>query len=175
MVAQGSPVTIWCQGSLLAEVYRLHKERSSVYWEAKAPQGSRNKAWFHFASSSSSDAGQYWCAYHSRNGWSQRSDTLPLVVTGKRVGQGQVPPTVGASSRAEEQSVGSGGPFPPSPHLGSLGGGPPLTQPLAPRSVQGALSVRPAQPCGGRRRQSVPHMQFTVCSGLSASAEGGRH
>uniref|UniRef100_A0A8B9Y682 Ig-like domain-containing protein n=1 Tax=Bos mutus grunniens TaxID=30521 RepID=A0A8B9Y682_BOSMU len=82
MVAQGSPVTIWCQGSLLAEVYRLHKERSSVYWEAKAPQGSRNKAWFHFASSSSSDAGQYWCAYHSRNGWSQRSDTLPLVVTG---------------------------------------------------------------------------------------------
>ncbi|XP_061245415.1 leukocyte immunoglobulin-like receptor subfamily B member 3 isoform X2 [Bos javanicus] len=82
MVAQGSPVTIWCQGSLLAEVYRLHKERSSVHWEAKAPQGSRNKAWFHFASSSSSDAGQYWCAYHSRNGWSQRSDPLPLVVTG---------------------------------------------------------------------------------------------
>ncbi|XP_070627912.1 leukocyte immunoglobulin-like receptor subfamily B member 3 isoform X1 [Bos indicus] len=82
MVAQGSPVTIWCQGSLLAEVYRLYKERSSVHWEAKAPQGSRNKAWFHFASSSSSDAGQYQCAYHSRNGWSQRSDSLPLVVTG---------------------------------------------------------------------------------------------
>uniref|UniRef100_A0A4W2I554 Ig-like domain-containing protein n=1 Tax=Bos indicus x Bos taurus TaxID=30522 RepID=A0A4W2I554_BOBOX len=82
MVAHGSPVTIWCQGSLLADVYRLYKERDSVYWEAKAPQGSRNKALFHFASSSSSDAGQYWCAYHSRNGWSQRSDPLPLAVTG---------------------------------------------------------------------------------------------
>ncbi|XP_025125519.3 leukocyte immunoglobulin-like receptor subfamily B member 3 isoform X3 [Bubalus bubalis] len=82
MVAQGGPVTIWCQGSLLADVYRLHKERSSAYWEAKAPQGSRNKAWFHFASLSSSHAGQYQCAYHSRNGWSQRSDPLPLVVTG---------------------------------------------------------------------------------------------
>ncbi|XP_061245358.1 leukocyte immunoglobulin-like receptor subfamily A member 2 isoform X1 [Bos javanicus] len=82
MVAQGSPVTIWCQGSLLADVYRLHKERDSVYWEAKAPQGSRNKAWFHFASSSSSDAGQYQCAYQSRNRSSELSDPLPLVVTG---------------------------------------------------------------------------------------------
>ncbi|XDB60490.1 hypothetical protein AB1E18_013857 [Capra hircus] len=82
MVAQGSPVTIWCQGSLLADVYRLYKERSSVYWEAKTPQGSRNKARFHFASSSSSEAGQYQCAYHTRHGWSALSDPLPLVVTG---------------------------------------------------------------------------------------------
>ncbi|XP_017918610.1 PREDICTED: leukocyte immunoglobulin-like receptor subfamily A member 6 [Capra hircus] len=82
MVAQGSPVTIWCQGSPLADVYRLYKERSSVYWDAYAPQGSRNKARFHFASSSSSAAGQYQCAYHTRHGWSVTSDPLPLVVTG---------------------------------------------------------------------------------------------
>ncbi|XP_060996636.1 leukocyte immunoglobulin-like receptor subfamily A member 1 [Dama dama] len=44
MVAQGSPVTIWCQGSLLADVYRLYKESGSGSWEAQAPQGSRNKA-----------------------------------------------------------------------------------------------------------------------------------
>ncbi|XP_070306402.1 leukocyte immunoglobulin-like receptor subfamily A member 6 isoform X2 [Odocoileus virginianus] len=82
MVAQGSPVTIWCQGSLMADVYRLYKERGSVYWEAKAPQGSRNKARFHFEYTSSSDAGQYQCAYRSRNRWSERSGRLPLVVTG---------------------------------------------------------------------------------------------
>uniref|UniRef100_A0A8C6CG61 Ig-like domain-containing protein n=1 Tax=Moschus moschiferus TaxID=68415 RepID=A0A8C6CG61_MOSMO len=82
MVTQGSPVTIWCQGSLLADVYHLYKEKSSVSWKAKAPQGSRNKAWFHFEFSSSSEAGQYQCAYQSRNLWSERSDPLPLVVTG---------------------------------------------------------------------------------------------
>ncbi|XP_070306378.1 leukocyte immunoglobulin-like receptor subfamily B member 3 isoform X3 [Odocoileus virginianus] len=82
MVAQGSPVTIWCQGSLMADVYHLYKERGSVYWEAQAPQGSRNKAGFHFEYTSSSYAGQYQCAYYSRNRWSERSDLLPLVVTG---------------------------------------------------------------------------------------------
>ncbi|XDC82591.1 hypothetical protein R6Z07F_013764 [Ovis aries] len=81
MVAQESPVTTWCQGSLMVDVYRLYKEKGSIYWEAKTPQGSRNKAKFYFASSSSSDAGQYQCAYQSRNGWSVQSDPLPLVLT----------------------------------------------------------------------------------------------
>uniref|UniRef100_A0A8B9Y301 Ig-like domain-containing protein n=1 Tax=Bos mutus grunniens TaxID=30521 RepID=A0A8B9Y301_BOSMU len=96
MVTHGSPVTIWCQGSLLADVYHLYKEGDSVYWEAKALQGSRNKAWFHFASSSSSDAGQYQCAYQSRNRSSEHSDPLyrapslsaqpsPVVAAGGRV------------------------------------------------------------------------------------------
>ncbi|KAM7232841.1 hypothetical protein CapIbe_014977 [Capra ibex] len=82
MVAQGSPVTTWCQGSLMVDVYHLYKEKGSIYWEAKTPQGSRNKAKFYFASSSSSDARQYQCAYQSRNGWSVQSDPLPLVLTG---------------------------------------------------------------------------------------------
>ncbi|KAI4535001.1 hypothetical protein MG293_015861 [Ovis ammon polii] len=66
----------------MVDVYRLYKEKGSIYWEAKTPQGSRNKAKFYFASSSSSDAGQYQCAYQSRNGWSVQSDPLPLVLTG---------------------------------------------------------------------------------------------
>ncbi|KAI4534995.1 hypothetical protein MG293_015855 [Ovis ammon polii] len=82
MVAQGSPVTIWCQGSPLADVYRLYKERGSAYRDVYAPQGSRNKARFHLEYMSSSDAGMYQCAYRSRNGWSVLSDPLPLVVTG---------------------------------------------------------------------------------------------
>ena len=122
MVAHGSPVTIWCQGSLLADVYHLYKERDSVYWEAKPPQGSRNKALFHFASSSSSDAGQYQCAYHSRNGWSQRSDSLPLVVTGKRAGQ--VPPGpshCGSLLTGRGAECGLRGPLPSQPTPGVTG------------------------------------------------------
>ena len=168
-------MTIWCQGSLLADVYHLHRESGSVYWEAKAPQGSRNKAWFHFEYASSSDAGQYQCAYQSRNCLSEHSDPLPLVITGKREGwvPGSLPwePPHGQRSRVWAQWT----PSLPAHCWGHWAGGPPLTQPLAPRSVQGALPVHPAQPCGGRRRQRVPHVQFTVCSGLSASAEGGRH
>ena len=125
MVAQGSPVTIWCQGSPLADVYRLYKERSSVYRDVYAPQGSRNKARFHFASSSSSAAGQYQCAYHTRHGWSVTSDPLPLVVTGKRVGQvplslsHRLSPTVSLTGR--ETECGLRRPCPPSSHPGSLG------------------------------------------------------
>ena len=136
MVAQGSPVTTWCQGSLMVDVYRLYKEKGSIYWEAKTPQGSRNKAKFYFASSSSSDARQYQCAYQSRNGWSVQSDPLPLVLTGKR--EGRVPHTVGSTSQAEEQS------------------GPPLTQPLAPTNVQETLALDPARLTRAPWRQPDP-------------------
>ncbi|XP_040489780.1 leukocyte immunoglobulin-like receptor subfamily A member 6 isoform X2 [Ursus maritimus] len=81
IVTQGRPVTIWCQASLRADGYYLYKERvSEPFWET-SPDSS-NKAGFPFASMSSHTAGRYQCAYHSRNSWSQRSDFLPLVVTG---------------------------------------------------------------------------------------------
>ena len=122
MVAHGSPVTIWCQGSPLADVYRLYKERGSVYWDVYAPQGSRNKARFHFASSSSSAAGQYQCAYHTRHGWSVMSDPLPLVVTGKRVGQVPLGPFHrGSLLTGRGAGCGLRRPCPPSSHPGSLG------------------------------------------------------
>uniref|UniRef100_A0A8C3X4X6 Ig-like domain-containing protein n=1 Tax=Catagonus wagneri TaxID=51154 RepID=A0A8C3X4X6_9CETA len=81
-VPKGSPVTIWCQGSPQADVYRLYKVGGSGFWEAEAPQDSSNTAGFPFESLSSYDAGRYQCAYHSGDGWSGRSDPLPLVVTG---------------------------------------------------------------------------------------------
>uniref|UniRef100_A0A452U2I1 Immunoglobulin domain-containing protein n=1 Tax=Ursus maritimus TaxID=29073 RepID=A0A452U2I1_URSMA len=81
IVTQGRPVTIWCQASLRADGYYLYKERvSEPFWET-SPDSS-NKTIFPFASMSSHTAGRYQCAYHSRNIWSQRSDFLPLVVTG---------------------------------------------------------------------------------------------
>ncbi|XP_010835218.1 PREDICTED: leukocyte immunoglobulin-like receptor subfamily A member 6 [Bison bison bison] len=44
MVTHGSPVTIWCQGSLLADVYHLYKEGDSVYWEG-AGRGRAERSW----------------------------------------------------------------------------------------------------------------------------------
>uniref|UniRef100_A0A480PPZ9 Leukocyte immunoglobulin-like receptor subfamily A member 6 isoform X2 n=1 Tax=Sus scrofa TaxID=9823 RepID=A0A480PPZ9_PIG len=81
IVPKGSPVTLWCQGSPQAEVYRLYKVGDSGLWEDEAPQAS-NTAWFRFESLSSRHAGQYQCAYHSRNSSSRQSDPLALVVTG---------------------------------------------------------------------------------------------
>uniref|UniRef100_A0A8D0S8G8 Ig-like domain-containing protein n=1 Tax=Sus scrofa TaxID=9823 RepID=A0A8D0S8G8_PIG len=81
IVPKGSPVTLWCQGSPQAEVYRLYKVGDSGLWEDEAPQAS-NTAWFRFESLSSRHAGQYQYAYHSRNSWSRRSEPLALVVTG---------------------------------------------------------------------------------------------
>ncbi|XP_014649680.1 PREDICTED: leukocyte immunoglobulin-like receptor subfamily A member 6 [Ceratotherium simum simum] len=83
MVTTGRPVTIWCQGSLQADVYHLYKERVSKPVNTEAPQDSSNKTSFSIESVSSHTAGIFQCAYNtSRNGWSERSDPLPLVVTG---------------------------------------------------------------------------------------------
>ncbi|KAF5917005.1 hypothetical protein HPG69_013929 [Diceros bicornis minor] len=83
MVTSGSSVTIWCQGSLQAEVYHLYRDRVSQPCDTQASQDSSNKTSFSIESTSSHTAGLYQCAYNtSRNGWSERSDSLPLVVTG---------------------------------------------------------------------------------------------
>uniref|UniRef100_A0A8D0TCF2 Ig-like domain-containing protein n=1 Tax=Sus scrofa TaxID=9823 RepID=A0A8D0TCF2_PIG len=82
IVPKGSPVTLWCQGSPQAEVYRLYKVGDSGLWEDEATQDSRNTARFHFESLSSRHAGRYQCIYRSRKGWSRQSDPLALVVTG---------------------------------------------------------------------------------------------
>nr|XP_023506190.1 leukocyte immunoglobulin-like receptor subfamily A member 6 isoform X7 [Equus caballus] len=83
MVSRGSPMTIWCQGSLQADVYHLYKDRVSKPLDTEAPQNSSKKAGFSIESMSTHTAGVYQCAYHSRRkGWSERSDPLLLVVTG---------------------------------------------------------------------------------------------
>lgn len=77
-------MTIWCQGSLQADVYHLYKDRVSKPLDTEAPQNSSKKAGFSIESMSTHTAGVYQCAYHSRRkGWSERSDPLLLVVTGK--------------------------------------------------------------------------------------------
>uniref|UniRef100_A0A8C8UCC2 Ig-like domain-containing protein n=1 Tax=Peromyscus maniculatus bairdii TaxID=230844 RepID=A0A8C8UCC2_PERMB len=82
MVSSGSAVTIWCEGSLDAEIYFLHKEGSQKPWGTQTPEKPENKAKFSIPSVTQQHGGQYHCYCYSSTGWSERSDTLELVLTG---------------------------------------------------------------------------------------------
>ncbi|XP_036891487.1 leukocyte immunoglobulin-like receptor subfamily B member 3, partial [Sturnira hondurensis] len=82
IVIKGSPVTIWCQGSLQAEGYLLYKERSSEPLDAIIPQASSNKTGFLIQSMTSQHAGLYQCVYTTGGRLSERSEPLLLVLTG---------------------------------------------------------------------------------------------
>ncbi|XP_058529942.1 leukocyte immunoglobulin-like receptor subfamily B member 2 [Ochotona princeps] len=81
VVSQGSLVTIWCQATPQAEVYRLYKDGTFLK-DTRAQQDSTHKAGFLIGSANSINAGRYHCAYYVSFRISQASDPLTLVVTG---------------------------------------------------------------------------------------------
>ena len=88
MIPRGSPVTLWCQGALQAQEFRLYKERSSASWNTQKSLDPGNKAKFSITQMTEQYAGRYRCFYLSPTGWSGHSDPLELVVTGERTLRG---------------------------------------------------------------------------------------
>ncbi|CAO2627381.1 Leukocyte immunoglobulin-like receptor subfamily B member 3 [Lemmus lemmus] len=82
VVASGILMTIWCQGTLDAELYVLHKEGSQKPLAMQTPEKPENKTTFSIPSVTHRHAGQYHCYCYSSAGWTECSDTLELVVTG---------------------------------------------------------------------------------------------
>ncbi|XP_074172100.1 leukocyte immunoglobulin-like receptor subfamily A member 5 [Rhinolophus sinicus] len=82
VIPWGSPVTIWCQGTLKAQEFRVDKEGSTEPWDRQNPLEPVDKATFSITHMTERTAGRYRCYYLSSTSLSERSDPLELVVTG---------------------------------------------------------------------------------------------
>nr|XP_034348506.1 leukocyte immunoglobulin-like receptor subfamily A member 6 [Arvicanthis niloticus] len=82
VVTNGQEVTIFCEGSLHAKEYRLHKEGSPDYLIPTNLLETENKAKFSISPIQWNHAGQYWCSYKTPTNMLRQSDITELVVTG---------------------------------------------------------------------------------------------
>ncbi|KAB1274999.1 Leukocyte immunoglobulin-like receptor subfamily A member 6 [Camelus dromedarius] len=85
VIPWGRPVTIWCQGTLGAQEFRLHKEGSLARWDTQRPLEPGDKATFSISYMTEHNTGRYRCYYHSLTGRSQDSDALVLRMSGEEL------------------------------------------------------------------------------------------
>uniref|UniRef100_A0A8D1G5P1 Ig-like domain-containing protein n=1 Tax=Sus scrofa TaxID=9823 RepID=A0A8D1G5P1_PIG len=94
LVTWGSPVTIWCQGTLGAQECHLYAEGRPALGDRLSPLEAGDKAKFFIQYMTQDYAARYQCYCHSPTGRSEPSDALELVVTGERTLRGK--PTLSA-------------------------------------------------------------------------------
>ncbi|XP_064345858.1 leukocyte immunoglobulin-like receptor subfamily A member 6 isoform X3 [Camelus dromedarius] len=82
VIPWNSPVTIWCQGTLGAQVFQLYSEGTTEPWDRQPPLEQGDKAKFSIPHMAEHYTGRHHCDYLSPTGWSERSDPLELVMTG---------------------------------------------------------------------------------------------
>ncbi|CAK6437465.1 unnamed protein product [Pipistrellus nathusii] len=82
VIPYGSPVTLWCQGTLEAQEFCMYRQQKRVLWKTQTNWNPRDKVKFSITRMTEHDAGRYYCYYIRFTGWSEPSDPLHLVVTG---------------------------------------------------------------------------------------------
>ncbi|XP_045387778.1 leukocyte-associated immunoglobulin-like receptor 1 [Lemur catta] len=90
VIPRGQPVTVVCRGPPGAKILRLERENKTPPFKditiVSQPGASATEARFHIEAFSEVNAGRYQCIYSKESGrWSDRSEFLELVVTGKNV------------------------------------------------------------------------------------------
>ncbi|XP_029100498.1 leukocyte immunoglobulin-like receptor subfamily A member 6 isoform X5 [Monodon monoceros] len=81
VIPWGSPVTIWCQGTLGVWEFYLNKEGSSPPWYRQLSLEPGDQGKLSIPHMTQDYAGRYHCYYLRPTGWSESSDPLELVVT----------------------------------------------------------------------------------------------
>ncbi|ELR44763.1 Leukocyte-associated immunoglobulin-like receptor 1, partial [Bos mutus] len=110
VVPSGTPVTVWCQGTLEAQVFHLDKEGTSVPWDRQKPPGPGDKAQLAIPQMTEQHAGSYQCFYSTPTGWAEGRAYRFLS---KGTGIGREEPAQGSPTGPQTRGFGCSSAVPP--------------------------------------------------------------